>query len=69
MNSIVVLYIVYVVFFVALPTIMSMFAINMNYASSLILAMAMLALVDWVVSGKKRFKIPDILVENSPKIR
>jgi len=41
----------------------------MNYASSLVLVVAMLALVDWVVSGKKRFKIPNILVENPPEIR
>jgi len=69
MNSIAILYIVYVLFFVTLSTIMLVFAINMNYASSLVLVVAMLALVDWVVSGKKRFKIPNILVENPPEIR
>jgi len=45
-NSIAVLYIVYVLFFVALSTIISMFAVNINYADSLILTVAMLALVN-----------------------
>lgn len=62
MNSIAVLYIVYVLSFVALPTIMLVSASNMNYAGSLVLAMAMLALGDWVVSGRKRFKIPNVPV-------
>jgi len=61
-NSIAVLYIVYVLSFVALPTIMPVSASNMNYAGPLVLAVALLALGDWAVSGRKRFKIPEVPV-------
>ena len=59
-NLIAILYIVYVLCFVALPTVMPVSASNMNYAGPLVLAIAMIAIGDWVVSGRKRFKLPEI---------
>lgn len=48
--------------FVALPTIMPVTAANMNYAGPLVLAVAVLAVCDWVLSGRKRFKLPEVPV-------
>lgn len=62
-NLIAVLYIVYVLCFVALPTIMPVSASNMNYAGPLVLAVAVIAICDWVVSGRKRFKLPEIRMD------
>jgi choline transport protein len=53
-----VLYILYVLSFVPLPTILPVTALNMNYAGPLALAVIILALMDWFLSGRFRFEIP-----------
>jgi len=53
-----VLYVFYVLSFVPLPTIMPVTAVNMNYAGPLVLAVILLALGDWFISGRFRFQIP-----------
>ena len=58
-NLVAVMYIVYVLSFVALPTLMPVSAANMNYAGPLVLAVALIAICDWVISGRKRFKLPE----------
>ena len=58
-NTIAVLYILYVLSFVALPTIMPVSATTMNYAGPLVLAVMIIALGDWVISGRNRFKLPE----------
>ena len=57
-NLVAVLYIVYILCFVALPTVMPVSASNMNYAGPLVLAVAIIAVCDWIVSGRKRFELP-----------
>lgn len=59
-NLVAVLYILYVLSFVALPTLMPVTASNMNYAGPLVLAVAVITVCDWVVSGRKRFKLPEV---------
>ncbi|KAF2718173.1 amino acid transporter [Polychaeton citri CBS 116435] len=61
-NGLAVVYILYVLSFVALPTILPVTASNMNYAGPLVLAVMIIALVDWVVSGRKRFLLPEVPV-------
>ena len=58
-NLVAVLYIIYVLSFVALPTLIPVSASNMNYAGPLVLAVALIAVCDWVISGRKRFKLPE----------
>jgi choline transport protein len=53
-----VLYVFYVLSFIPLPTIMPVTALNMNYAGPLVLAVIVLALGDWFISGRFRFQIP-----------
>lgn len=53
-----VLYILYVLSFIPLPTVMPVTALNMNYAGPLVLAVIVLALADWFFSGRFRFQIP-----------
>ena len=61
-NAIAVAYILYVSSFVALPTIMPVTAANMDYAGPLTLAVALIAVGDWVASGRRRFKLPEVPV-------
>ena len=58
-NTIAALYIIYVLSFVALPTIMPVNASTMNYAGPLVLAVAIIAASDWFISGRKRFRLPE----------
>jgi choline transport protein len=57
-NLFAVLYILYVLSFIPLPTIMPVTALNMNYAGPIVLAIILMAITDWVLSGRFRFNIP-----------
>jgi choline transport protein len=57
-NASAVAYILYVLSFAALPTVLPVTSANMNYAGPLMLAVMLAAGVDWCVSGRKRFKLP-----------
>ena len=61
-NALAVAYILYVLCFVALPTIMPVTAANMNYAGPLVLAVAVISIGDWWISGRRRFKLPEVPV-------
>jgi len=51
-------YILFVLSFVALPVIKPVTAANMNYAGPLVLAVIVVALTDWCITGRKRFQVP-----------
>lgn len=57
-NLFAIVYILYVVSFMPLPTILPVTSLNMNYAGPLVLAIIVLALIDWTFSGRFRFQIP-----------
>jgi choline transport protein len=57
-NAAAVAYIVYVLSFAALPTVLPVTSANMNYAGPLVLAVMLAAGADWCVSGRRRFKLP-----------
>jgi choline transport protein len=57
-NLFAVVYLLFVLCFIALPTILPVTADNMNYAGPLVLAVIILALSDWVISGRRRFDVP-----------
>ncbi|KAH8898932.1 amino acid transporter [Thozetella sp. PMI_491] len=59
-NAAAVAYILYVLCFAALPTILPTTAENMNYAGPLILAVMIGAIVDWFVAGRLRFRITEV---------
>ena len=52
------LYIGYILSFVALPTIRPTTPSNMNYAGPIVLAVILIALGDWCIGGRKRFVLP-----------
>lgn len=58
------MYILYVLSFVALPTLIPVSASNMNYAGPLVLAVALIAICDWFISGRTRFKLPETPIVN-----
>jgi len=62
-NLFAVVYILYVLCFIPLPTILPATALNMIYAGPLVLAVILLAVIllalaHWVFSGRFRFQIP-----------
>jgi choline transport protein len=56
-------YIIYILIFLPFPTILPVTAVNINYAGPLVGAVILIAIGDWFVTGKKRFRVPV-----SPKI-
>lgn len=56
-------YIIYILVFLPFPTILPVTAVNINYAGPLVGAVILIAIGDWYVTGKKRFRVP-----TSPKI-
>ena len=57
------MYLVYIAIFVPFPTSLPVTAVTMNYAAPIFLGAVLLALVDWVVRGRKIFEVPTTLVE------
>jgi amino acid transporter len=57
-NLFALVYIVYIFTFLPFPTILPVTAANMNYAGPLMGAVIVIALADWVFSGRKRFEVP-----------
>lgn len=51
-------YILYILTFLPFPTILPATATNMNYAGLLVGTIIIIALSDWVFSGRKRFDVP-----------
>ena len=54
---------VFIVIFLPFPSMQPVTAANMNYAGPILAAVLVLALVDWFISGRKRFQVPTSLPE------
>jgi choline transport protein len=59
------MYIIFIVIWMPMPSFLPVTKDNMNYAGPLIGAVILGALVDWVISGRKRFQIP--VARNRPE--
>ncbi|KAK8058067.1 hypothetical protein PG994_008515 [Apiospora phragmitis] len=59
-NILAVVYILYVLSFAGLPTVMPVTKDNMNYAGPMMLGLIVLALAGWCISDRKRFQLPDV---------
>jgi amino acid transporter len=57
-NLFALVYILYMLTFVGFPTVVPVTASNMNYAGPLVVALILLAIGDWFITGKKRFVVP-----------
>ena len=57
-NTFAIVYILFTLSFVALPTIRPTTSVNMNYAGPLLLAVIVIAVSDWFLSGRRRFQVP-----------
>lgn len=51
-------YVIFIVVWMPFPTVLPVTGTNMNYAGPLVLAVILLAICDWVISGRKRFQVP-----------
>jgi choline transport protein len=52
------LYIIFIVIWMPFPGALPVNGVNMNYAGPIIGAVILGALIDWVISGRKRFQVP-----------
>lgn len=57
-NTFALVYILFILSFVALPTLRPVVPSNMNYAGPLACAIMLIALGDWFIHGKRRFQVP-----------
>lgn len=57
-NTFAIVYILFILSFVALPTIRPVTGSNMNYAGPLAAAVMLVALGDWFIHGRRRFQVP-----------
>jgi len=51
-------YIFYTATWIPFPTILPVTAQNMNYSGPILLAIIFAALIDWSITGHKRFELP-----------
>jgi hypothetical protein len=57
-NILAVVYLIYVVIWMPFPQMLPVTASNMNYAGPVLGAVIIGALLDWAISGRKRFQVP-----------
>ena len=57
-NAFAVLYGVFILIWLPFPPFMPVTAVNMNYAGPIIGGVILFALLDWAISGRKRFTVP-----------
>jgi len=57
-NVLAVVYLIYVVIWMPFPQVLPVTASNMNYAGPVLGAVIIGALLDWAISGRKRFQVP-----------
>ena len=55
---------IFIVIFLPFPTVLPVTAATMNYAAPILGAVMLLALVDWFISGHKRFEVPTGVPDN-----
>ena len=49
---------IFIIIWLPFPSARPVTAANMNYAGPIIIAIFIIALVDWFISGRKRFEVP-----------
>ena len=52
------MYLIYVITWMPFPQLLPVTKDNMNYAGPICGGVIILALLDWFISGRKRFKVP-----------
>lgn len=57
-NALSLAFLIYVTIWMPFPTMLPVTADNMNYAGPIFGVVLVGAIVDWVVSGRKRFEMP-----------
>jgi LPXTG-motif cell wall-anchored protein len=57
-NFLAIAYLIFVVIWMPFPQMLPVTGSNMNYAGPLLGAVILGALLDWVISGRKRFQVP-----------
>jgi len=59
-NLLAILFLSYIVIWIPFPTILPATGSNMNYSGAVFGAVVIGALLDWAISGRKRFEIPEL---------
>lgn len=57
-------YLVYVIIFVAFPASKPVTSLNMNYAPPILIGFLLIAMVDWFARGRKTFEVPTAALEH-----
>ena len=57
-NLLALLYLIYIIIWMPFPSVLPIDGKTMNYAGPLLGAVIVGALLDWVISGRKRFEVP-----------
>lgn len=65
-NIFTLVYLIFVIIWMPFPVELPVTATNMNYAGPVFLAILLMALADWIISGRKRFQIP--VAQNLPEL-
>ena len=56
-------YLVYVIIFVAFPASRPVTSLTMNYAAPILIGFLLIAIVDWFTRGRKKFEVPIAIPE------
>lgn len=51
-------YLVYIIIFVAFPASRPVTSLSMNYAPPILIGFLVIAMVDWFARGRARFEVP-----------
>jgi amino acid transporter len=57
-------YLVYVIIFVAFPASKPVTSLTMNYGPVILVGFLIIAMVDWVFRGRKKFEVPTAALEH-----
>jgi len=57
-------YLVYVIVFVAFPASKPVTSLTLNYASPILVGFLLIAMVDWIFRGRKMFEVPTAALDD-----
>jgi hypothetical protein len=58
-------YLMYIIVFVSFPASRPVTSLNMNYALPIFIGFMVIAIADWLVRGRKTFKVPTAPIEDA----
>lgn len=56
-------YLIYIIIFIPFPAVRPVTNLTMNYASPIFVGALLIAAVDWLIRGRKKFRVPTAALE------